>query len=239
MGRELKRVPLDFDWPAGKTWKGYVNPHYEKCNPCDGSGYTVAAARLYDLVSLLMISGEDVADYRKGRGRCHPYFDVNIFYSSQGKVCGEDMAELTVALAGRPMSPFGHDACDRISAGQKIIEAAGLDPNKWGLCPHCSGHGVPNGKWELWESWERIHPHTGDGYQIWETVSEGSPISPVFDAPEGLANWMVNNEGGLFGDWMKFIKSGMSAPSFASGPNGIVTGVEYVAGLVGEGDDDV
>jgi hypothetical protein len=26
MGRELKRVPLDFDCPLNKVWKGYINP---------------------------------------------------------------------------------------------------------------------------------------------------------------------------------------------------------------------
>lgn len=38
MGRELKRVPLDFKWEIGKLWCGYVNPHtVHKCNECDGS----------------------------------------------------------------------------------------------------------------------------------------------------------------------------------------------------------
>ena len=32
MGRELKRVPLDFDWPQNKVWHGYLNPyHSTKC----------------------------------------------------------------------------------------------------------------------------------------------------------------------------------------------------------------
>jgi ribonuclease R len=41
MGRELKRVPLDFDWPLNKIWDGFKNPHYtaKKCVYCDGTGY--------------------------------------------------------------------------------------------------------------------------------------------------------------------------------------------------------
>lgn len=39
MGREIKRVALDFEWPIDKVWKGYINPHYdvysEKCSECD------------------------------------------------------------------------------------------------------------------------------------------------------------------------------------------------------------
>jgi hypothetical protein len=41
MGRELRRVPLDFDWPINKTWEGFLNPHYvaKKCEACAGTGY--------------------------------------------------------------------------------------------------------------------------------------------------------------------------------------------------------
>lgn len=39
MGRELKRVPLDFDWPIDMLWKGYVSPYNsQKCKSCDGLG---------------------------------------------------------------------------------------------------------------------------------------------------------------------------------------------------------
>jgi len=52
MGRELKRVALDFDWPwqgRGKVWKGYINPFpASKCLSCDGSGYSPKAKRFQD-----------------------------------------------------------------------------------------------------------------------------------------------------------------------------------------------
>lgn len=42
MGRELKRVPLDFSWPIGRVWHGYINPYYKKhattCQHCEGYG---------------------------------------------------------------------------------------------------------------------------------------------------------------------------------------------------------
>lgn len=31
MGRQVRRVPLDFDWPLNKPWDGFVNPHYGPC----------------------------------------------------------------------------------------------------------------------------------------------------------------------------------------------------------------
>jgi hypothetical protein len=39
----------------------------------------------------------------------------------------------------------------------------------------------------------KIDPPEGPGWQLWETTSEGSPISPVFKSPEDLADWCVPN----------------------------------------------
>lgn len=44
MGRELKRVPLDFMWPMKAVWKGYINPYRSvKCKACDGEVYSERA----------------------------------------------------------------------------------------------------------------------------------------------------------------------------------------------------
>lgn len=51
MGRQVKRVPVDFDWPIDQVWEGYTNPFYEQkviCTSCDGVGYSPEAKRLYD-----------------------------------------------------------------------------------------------------------------------------------------------------------------------------------------------
>ena len=161
MGRELKRVPLDFQWPMNKPWSGFLNPHYAKshnCPACCGNGATTASRRLGDLVSLLMLSGTDAL-----RGACHPYLCEAPLYSTQGKTCGADMAELTAGLAGRAPSFMGHDACDKWTATKKIIAAAGL-PEEWGTCLECNGNGT------IWESpeaeqaaedWTRSQPPTG------------------------------------------------------------------------------
>lgn len=36
-------------------------------------------------------------------------------------------------------------------------------------------------------------PATGEGYQLWETTSEGSPQSPVFKTLEELCEWCEEN----------------------------------------------
>lgn len=73
-------------------------------------------------------------------------------------------------------------------------------------------------------------PPKGDGYQIWERVSEGSPISPVFEKPEDLANWMVENDTSISNDatyeqWMKLITVKHYAPSMIITANGIKSSV--------------
>lgn len=225
MGREVKRVSLDFDWPENKVWRGYLNPHYKKCEFCGGTGETMAHRRLGDIVSLLMLSGYDAR-----RGTCHPYFQHYGYFGSAGKVCGSDMVELTTALAGRSPDLLGHDCCDRWSAMKKILQVAGL-PEDWGECKDCDGGGVARESMEAYEAWRPTEPPVGEGYQIWETVSEGSPISPVFKTPEELARHMAGTKWGAdngtsYETWLAFINGPGWALSCVMDEKGIRTGVE-------------
>jgi len=52
------------------------------------------------------------------------------------------------------------------------------------------------GEWfEAWPDREYSRPRwrrgTAAHFQIYETVSEGTPVSPIFATREGLANWLV------------------------------------------------
>lgn len=40
---------------------------------------------------------------------------------------------------------------------------------------------------------ELCEPPKGDGFQLWETTTEGSPVSPVFDTIDELADWCAEN----------------------------------------------
>jgi hypothetical protein len=184
MGRELKRVALDFDWPMGKVWTGFINPHNEQCEHCNGSGETAARRCLQDIAHLLLIAGADSL-----KGRNHPWMK-EIYLDD--RVPSPDMAELTGALT-RPLQDWrmGHDAIDRWTATKKIIQAAGLDPDVWGICTHCEGHGQPKEVYALSEAWEQTEPPTGEGWQMWETVSDGSPVSPVFATKEAFVKYLI------------------------------------------------
>lgn len=46
---------------------------------------------------------------------------------------------------------------------------------------------------------ESVDPPEGEGWQLWETTSEGSPISPVFISGDGLVAWMSTNPCGFAG----------------------------------------
>jgi hypothetical protein len=64
------------------------------------------------------------------------------------------------------------------------------------ICDVCSGEGY------LWaseedrvnyEEWKKEEPPTGEGFQLWEDTSEGSPISPVFKTLEELCAYCSKN----------------------------------------------
>jgi len=205
MGRELKRVPLDFSWPLKTVWKGYKNPYFKQCPDC-ASGASVSGKYLEALVRLIMIAGEDGK-----RGHSHPYFE-NIPHAPE-KPPTKEMTELTIGLAGREPSFFGHDTCDLWGAVEKIKKAAGVGKD-WGICKTCGGDAVDPSVKEKYEKWKKEEPPKGEGYQLWETTSEGSPVSPVFKTLEELCAWAEDNAS-LFGDskttkedWMKMLKEG-------------------------------
>ena len=134
------------------------------------------------------------------------------------------MAELSGALAGRGPDRFGgHDAIDRWTATKKIVEAAGL-PETWGRCKTCDGHGIDPAHREAYEAWEKTEPPEGEGWQLWETVSEGSPVSPVLPTREAFVDWLVS-DGHSRAAAEKFTESGW-APSMVMQGGRVASGVD-------------
>lgn len=130
------------------------------------------------------------------------------------------------------LSGSGHDFFN-----QSVCVKAECQRNGWPEeCATCKGEG------EIWpsaeakkayEGWEQYEPPEGDGYQMWETVSEGCPISPVFATPEELAKHMATtrsgaDEGTSYESWLAFINDPGWAPSGATSSTGHQNGVEAV-----------
>lgn len=208
MGREVRRVPLDFAWPIGKTWDGYLNPHYRKCPKCE-AGYSRSYEILQKAMTELMLRT--------------PY---------QGD---PNLSTITGFLAGRPpRSPFGHDSIDMWAACKKLGELAGL-PEGWAECAHCEGHAEDPRTRAASEAWTSTEPPAGDGWQMWETTSEGSPMSPVFATAEELARWLADTGASAFGnmtstydEWFAMCLSGW-APSCVVVNGEMKSGVAEIA----------
>lgn len=238
MGREVKRVPLSFDWPLGEAWDGYLMPKRlgeKKCETCDGGGYSPEAERLknrwYGYVPFdpaetgstpFTVEAPEVRAFAERNVGNSPDF----YGTGEAAILRE--AKRLADLWNRSWSHHLHQRdVDVLLAEGRLREFAGQSPtaaevNLWSLggfghdsinqwivvraecerlgvaetCAACGGHGSverwPGQRAEA-EAWERIEPPTGEGWQMWETTSEGSPSSPVFETPEGLADYCAAN----------------------------------------------
>lgn len=131
---------------------------------------------------------------------------------------------------------FGHDSSNAWIVINARCEKYGMPST----CDTCKGHGgleaYPGQSAEV-EAWEPTQPPEGEGWQLWETVSEGSPISQVFKTPEELARWMASplytwgahrGSGLSYEHALNFVKAGW-APSFiSSAEQGLETGEQAV-----------
>lgn len=195
MGREIKRVALDFNWPIGGTWKGYLNPYSsQSCRTCEGTGLNPATRKLSeDWYKHLRSDGKD------GWGRHLEQADVDALVEAgrlydfthtwtpeNGWVQREDKYHPTAAEVNAwSLRGLGHDSGNQWICVKAKAKRLGI----YGDCSCCAGKGHYwcDDKYEkLSEDWERIEPPSGDGWQVWQTVSEGGPVTPVFPTAEAL-----------------------------------------------------
>lgn len=194
MGGTLRRVPLDFAWPLKMTWKGYLNPYNaQKC--CCEDGYNPETSRLaeaywgesgwqHDLT-------QDEVDALVAKGR------LLEFWSKWSPEHGWQPIEPKVTVAAEAVnaasrrSPMVHDGINRAI----VIEVRAKRLGVWGLCAMCGGNMYifqSRRIQRLHNAWKPRNPPRGPGYQLWETTSEGSPVSPVFETLDDLAAWCVD-----------------------------------------------
>jgi len=223
MGRELKRVALDFNWPLKMIWKGYINPyHSQECSSCNGSGLNPKTKQIsddwYDFANtdhrwcdtITQDEVDALIEHKRLLDFTHEWTKEN---GHQPKVPTPAVTAEMVNKwnSGRGM---GHDAINSSICVETRARRLGV----YGLCMFCNGEG------EIWasekikdleENWhedEKYEPPTGEGWQLWETVSEGSPISPVFPIEELFVEYLVG-EGYSLSAAHGFCKAGY-APSF-------------------------
>jgi hypothetical protein len=294
MGREIKRVALDFTWPLDKVWEGFINPFWKfrsDCPHCEGSGCSKEAEHLKNLwygyepfkpedrgsVPFLPTDppvwnfatrnvahspeyyGASLATTKKEALRLAELFnrswshhlnqeDVDVLVK-EGRLAdfthtfdrgeGWKLKDPPYYPTAKEVNEWsirggfrGHD-----SINQWVVCKAECERKGWpSTCSHCNGEGC------VWESkeyekqydeWEKVEPPAGEGYQLWETVSEGSPVSPVFSTPEELATWLTTpgnyswcDKDTPYETWVKFIKGDGWAPSDVIENGRVMTGVE-------------
>ena len=320
MGREVKRVALDFDWPLRQTWEGYINPHYTatKCTACDGKGWSPEYKALEALwygnapfkpedngstpylpthppirqraekntrqspgpYTLNYQSTEDAfesAVQREARRLCRLYngqWGLHLNQMDVDVLIEDDRLWDFTRVPRTPEQIQAHEEYRKNGGGYWMPESNGYRPtaqevNDWAISggvmqghdainaylvikARCQREGMPflcttcNGEcrfWpspeakELYDNWEKVEPPAGEGWQMWETVSGGSPISPVCQSPEALASWLSENEKSSFGfskptyfQWLAMIHAGWS-PSLVIDSDGVKSGVQAVAEL--------
>ena len=202
MGRTLKRVALDFDWPLNKIWKGYWNPYYcETCPVCEGHGYNKETKALND--AWYNHNGirnwVDVSEHKR--------YDANAWHNNldqddvQALIDNGRLREFTIDNSiptaeevneWSRKSLMGHDGLSCFIC----VEARAKRLGFYGLCSHCNGYGniYPTEKFrELADNYENFEPPTGEGYQLWNTTTEGHPMSPVFNTLDDLCEWCEVN----------------------------------------------
>lgn len=216
MSTEVRRVPLDFDWPLEKQWDGYLSPfHFPQCAACDGTGLSPEAYAIDHTFYPHQISrtdrelseklawgdkiGQAEVDNLIAEGR------LSVFDREKGHYVkpSEAGVKLTAAMVneanGREKSPMGmlaHDAINRWILVRFRCNQLGIELN----CSTCRGHAdiATDEQRAEAEAWERTDPPAGEGWQLWEDVSEGSPVTPVFATSEELVDHLVN-----VGFWQK------------------------------------
>ena len=255
MGREVKRVALDFDWPVKKAWPGYINPHYKECPEAGRTcfnGSNAAACYLGHITDMLTVIGGDAQ-----RGETHPYARQLPYHMDhpEWSIQPKEIRQRMVGLIQKLTDDDG-DFLGFTGKGHtiffKLLEMAGIknppyenskeyDEAKkpayeWTNCLACKGESIDPAVQGVYDAWKRSEPPEGTGWQMWENTSEGSPISPVFKTPEALARWLTDSEASAFGKqtasydaWLSMIVGPGTAPSAISTPGkGIISGVEGI-----------
>lgn len=194
--KTVRRVPLDFRWPLGEPWHGYINPWPGPvpCVTCDGLGYNHATLMLYETFDAWApkITKKEIEALFKCK-----FTPKDVERLKKGTLRGKDAPILRFALT----------------------EIRSRRKNLWSGCEICDGSGeVPNPNpavaalyegVNLYETWEPVDPPTGEGWQLWE--EDGVPLSPVFTTAAALAKWcrdaFVADSDMLEEGWVQWILS--------------------------------
>jgi hypothetical protein len=173
----VKRVPLEFDWPVGYLWHGYINPWPPpiECEECKGTGLNDDCYKLY----------------RNFRRWAPKLTESEVTLASQAGIGEKDIAKIRRRI---------WDEVDTSLIRAYLTEIRARAEGIWGLCSTCKGkQRLPNPNpavqqlyldVDLYEEWKPIEPPIGVGWQLWQVREDrGYPASVVFKSEVELAKW--------------------------------------------------
>lgn len=248
MGRELKRVPIDFEWPIDQLWKGFINPYRSmECKTCDGGGLNPETkkisdewygkglpdkwvrvsdnSRYNDNAWCYHITDVEVEALVKA-GRLRDVMGVSVYLDEENNKWMGWVDNIQIEV-DKPIYPsaesvnewarkgMGHDAINHWICTEARAKQLGV----YGKCKYCKGEGV------LWQSeeikklhdeWVDFEPPTGEGFQLWNTTTEGHPMTPVFTTLELLCEYCEKENISSFGyngatkeRWFEMLNTGL------------------------------
>lgn len=222
VNRRLRRVPLDFSWPVGRVWDGFQRqgdlefPPCWVCGPASGGRY--GRNRHGDL-------GDGYSPGARAINRTFYCIDVADPWLREQMSWRDKLGLTEVArLVERGLLPQGVTAAEvnaangpgRPSWDHRDLRLAGNAAHELLLlrcellgiehtCAACGGQGdeATDELRAQADAWEPTEPPVGAGYQMWESTSEGSPISPVFASEDTLAGWLAEHMTGVgYSGWL-------------------------------------
>lgn len=87
---------------------------------------------------------------------------------------------------------FGHDSINQWVCTEARCERDGV-PYACSVCSGSGRHWPSQALKKQHEGWKNYDPPAGDGYQLWEDTSEGSPITPVFETLNELCEYAAEH----------------------------------------------
>jgi hypothetical protein len=172
MGREVRRVPADWEHPRDHA--GHYRPLY-------GRSFAKEVAQ-WDI---------DAAMYRAGYERS--------YLVECCKVVRHDGTEIV-----KPAGLLAYKPATQRTDCSDYSDYAGGRPVRDDYMPD-------------WSEAERTH------WQMYESTSEGTPISPVCASPEELARWLADNKASAFADMTASYESWLATINAGSAPSAITT----------------
>lgn len=227
MGREIKRVAENFEWPLGQVWHGFIRPENSgpiKCSCCNGQGYNdetrKIADQFYDSNNFGVTWSYEYNVDPQGNPATRPPWNIlgntqrwcnsitqdevealveagrlydftHTWSKEKGWVRREDGYMPTAQEVNNwNQNGMGHDGSNRCILIKVRAERLGV----YGYCDNCHGEGSyfeNRYKEEAYDSWKETDIPTGSWWQVWENVSEGSPVTPAFATQEELIEYLV------------------------------------------------